>query len=1017
MKTKFSGILTLLLAFIVQITFAQQQIVSGTVIDESGLPLPGATVIIQGTSTGTSTDFDGNYSINVSSGQVLVFSYVGYAGQNITVGTSNTIDVQLAPDNELEEVVVVAFGTEKASNVTSAISVVKSESIEQVPVASMDQILQGQAAGLNIQTSSGQPGASGTIILRGRNSIQGNIEPLFIIDGVPVNEDNFRSINANDIESVSILKDASASALYGNRAAGGVIIVTTKTGKIGGGVNIQYRSLYGQSTVIDPNFKLMNSNQYLTYLRSRGRNSLTDVQIEALSTQTNTKWEDILMRTGQTLSHEVNITTGGEKSTSFSSLAYFEQEGISIRSKLKRFTFRNNTTTASANDKFNFSTNLTVGYSVNNGTSRPGTGQLDNAFINAYIGNPALNPYNPDGSLNLLGDGSTGFANSPIISLSTNTLNTNELEELKIVGKVAASLEVATNLTVGSSIGMDLEQTTLLNITDPNSLRGLNNDTNNPTAALIKGSQAESYDRTANFDVQTFITYKNLFNDKHDVEISAFTEYFKEHNRGFGFEAFGLDPKLPGVGAGFTSGSTTEGPEDSPLYNYIPTAFSNKFDGGLFSYFGLVKYDYDNKYGFQGSIRRDASSRFAKTNKWGTFWAVSAKWNIHNENFMDNNSFFNELKLRASYGTAGNDRAAARFGSFSLVGTTPGGNTNGSGQGYQGSTGYWITQIDNPDLKWETVTQANIGLDFSMWNRKISGTIDVYQKITEDLFLNQPLSTLSGFNSINANVGEMKNQGVELSLNYNVIENTDRRDLQWSVNGNIAYNKNEITKLIGDGLIETGRTALSEGDAFGSFYSVRWAGVNPADGSPLYLDLDGNITNVYSADNRVILDKTQDPKFVGGFGTTISYEGFTLNALFTYAIDQYRYNGSLAVVEDPTLVSISNQATSILREWQQPGDITDIPAPGFGSTRLLLTDRYIEDASFLRLRNVTFAYNVDRDVLEKTKLFTGLRIYLQAQNLFTWSKWRGFDPESNINSTFFEFPTPRTWTVGIDVNF
>ena len=1022
MKTKFSVILTLLLAFVVQLTFAQQQTVSGTVIDESGLPLPGATVLIQGTSTGASTDFDGIYSINVNSGQVLVFSYVGYANQSITVGTSNTIDVQLAPDNALEEVVVVAFGSEKASNVTSAISVVKSESIEQVPVASMDQILQGQAAGLNIQTSSGEPGASGTIILRGRNSIQGNIEPLFLIDGVAVNEDNFRSLNANDIESVSILKDASASALYGNAAAGGVIIVTTKTGKLGSGVKIQYRSLYGQSNVIDPGFKLMNSNQYLTYQRSRGFNSFTDVQIDALSTQTNTKWEDVLMRTGQTLSHEVNITTGGEKSTSFSSLSFFEQEGVVIRSKLKRFTFRNNTTTTSENDKFNFSTNLSIGYVVddlsgyNTRLGNPG-GQLDNPFINAYLGNPALNPYNPDGSLNLTGDGSTGFGNSPIISLNTAIINTDRTEEIKIVGKVEASLEVATNLTAGTFIGMDYEQQNILQITDPNSLRGLNNDTNNPTAALIKGSHDEAFDRTANFQFQTSLTYKNLFNDKHDFEASVFTVYFKEHNRGFGFEAFGLDPKLPGVGAGFTDGTTTEGDEDPLLYNYIPTAYSNKFDGGTFSYFGLVKYDYDSRYGFQASIRRDASSRFAKTNKWGTFWAVSAKWNIHNESFMADNTFFNELKLRASYGTTGNSRAAARFGSFSLVGTTSGGNTNGSGQGYQGTNGYWITQIDNPDLKWETVTQANIGLDFSMWNRKISGTIDVYEKITDDLFLNQPLSTLSGFSSINANVGQMKNQGVELSLRYNVIENNDRRDLQWSVNGNIAYNKNEITKLVGDGLIETGRTALSEGDPFGSFYAVRWAGVSPADGSPLYLDVDGDITNVYSADNRVIIDKTQDPKFVGGFGTNVSYKGFSLNALFTYALDQYRYNGSLALVEDPAFASFVNQSTAILREWQQPGDITDIPAPGFGSTRNLLSTRYLEDASFLRLRNVTLAYNIDRDVLEKTKLFTGLRIYAQVQNLFTWSKWRGFDPESNINSTFFEFPTPRTWTVGIDVNF
>lgn len=1016
MRTKFSGILTLFLALFVQILFAQQQTVSGTVTDDTGLPLPGATVSIKGTSKGITTDFDGKYSIKADNGQTLIFSYIGYKAKEVRVASS-TIDVQLESDNTLGEVVVVAYGSEKRSNVTSAISVVKSESIEQVPNASIDQILQGQAAGLNIQTSSGQPGDSGTILLRGRNSVQGNVEPLFIIDGVPVNEDNFRSLNANDIQNVSVLKDASASALYGNRAAGGVIIVTTKTGKKNSGTRIQYRSLYGQSSAIDPNFELMNSRQYLTYLRQRGFNNFSDTQISALSTQTNTKWEDILLRTGSTLSHEVNVTTGGEHTTSYTSLAYFEQEGITLRSNLKRFTLRNNTNVSSANNKFNLTTNLTMGYSVNDNPANAGSGSLNNPFINAYIGSPALNPYNADGSLDLTGNGTTGFANSPIVALNTATLNTAVQDELKIVGKVGASLEIAKNVTVGSSIGMDYEQINGLTITDPNSLRGLNNDTNNPTAAIIKGSHAENFTRNVSFNINSYVTYKNTFKDIHNLEVSAFTEYYKEHFDTYGFEAFGLDPKLPGVGAGFTAGNTTEGPNND-LYNYIPTAFSTTTNGGLFSYFAVGKYDYDNRYGLQASIRRDASSRFSKTNRWGTFWSVSGKWNIHNEKFMEDVEFLNELKLRASYGTTGNDRAAARFGGFNLIGTgNGGGNFNGSGQGYQGTNGYWLSQIANPDLKWETVTQANVGIDFAMMTNRLSGSLDFYQKTTDDLFLNRPISTISSVNSINANVGQMKNTGVELSLNYDIIRSNDSKGLNWSVNGNIAYNKNEITKLVGDGLIETTRTALSEGDPFGSFYSVRWAGVNPANGSPLYYDINGNITDTYSADDRVILDKTQDPKFVGGFGTNISYKGFALNALFSYAIDQYRYNGSLAVVEDPTLVSISNQATSILREWQQPGDITDIPSSAFGSTRLLLTDRYIEDASFLRLRNVTLSYTLDKDILGKTNLFSSIRMYVQGQNLLTWSKWRGFDPESNINSTFFEFPTPKTWTLGLDVNF
>jgi len=1016
MKTKFNGILTLLLAFVVQLTFAQEKTISGTVVDETNMPLPGATVVIKGTTTGASTDFDGKYSITANTGDKLIFSYVGYADQTVTIATESTIDMTMKIDSSLDEVVVVAYGSEKKSNVTSAISVVKAESIEQVPNASIDQILQGQAAGLNIQTSSGQPGASGTILLRGRNSINGNVEPLFIIDGVPVNEDNFRSINSNDIANISILKDASASALYGNRAAGGVIIVTTKTGKRNSGTKVQYRSLYGQSSRIEPGFDLMNSHQYLTYARKRGFNSFSDAEINARAAQTNTNWSDILMDTGDTMSHEVNITSGGERTTSYSSMSYFKQEGITLRSDLKRFTVRNNVSSSSENEKFKFNSNVTLGYSVSNDAGGTG-GSLDNTFINSYIGLPSLNPYNPDGSLNLTGDGSTGFQNSPVVSLNTATLNTSSEEELKIVGKIGASLEVIDNITVGGSVGMDYEHINFLNITTPGSLRGLNGDTNNPTAAIIKGSHAESYQRSAAFNVNSYVSYKNVFNDKHSLEVSAFTEYFKEHIATFGFEAFGLDPKLPGVGAGFTDGTVTEGPTTAPLHNYIPTTFSTQTNGGLFSYFGVAKYDYDSKYGIQASLRRDASSRFNKTNKWGTFWSASAKWNIHNENFMSGVDFVNELKLRVSYGTTGNDRAASRFGSFSLVGTSPGGNTNGGTQGYQGTNGYWTTQLDNPDLKWETTAQSNIGLDFSLMQRRLSGSIDAYSKKTTDLFLNQPISTLSGFNSISANVGEMTNKGLELSLSYDIIRNDNPRDLQWSINGNIAYNENKIDKLVGDGFIETGWTALSEGDSFGSFNVVRWAGVNPANGAPLYLDLDGNITETYTEDNRVLSDKTQDPKYLGGFGTNVSYKGFSLNTLFTYALEQYRINGSLGVVEDPSLASFANQSTSVLREWENPGDVTDIPHNSYGSTRNLRTDRYLEDASFLRLRNVTLAYDLDKDFLKRTNFITGVRIYAQGQNLLTFTKWRGFDPESNLSSTFFEFPTPKTWTLGVDINF
>jgi TonB-linked SusC/RagA family outer membrane protein len=1028
MKLKLTWFMTLFMAFVMQFSFAQEKTLTGTVTSATdGLPLPGVNVIVKGTTRGVQTDFDGNYSIKASVGETLVFSFVSMTRAEVKVGTSNTINLSMQEDiASLDEVVVVAYGTEKASNVTSAIETVKSEDIEQVPNASLDQILQGQAAGLNIQTSSGQPGASGTVILRGRNSINGNVEPLFIIDGVPVDEDNFRSLNSNDVANVSVLKDASASALYGNRGAGGVIIVTTKTGRKGSGVKVAYRTQYGKSTYNDPGFEVMNASQNLNFQRDNGvgrGNGLSDAAINALAAQANTDWREIFFRKGTTNSHEVNITTGGENTTSYNSIAYFEQEGITARSKLQRFTFRSNVNT-SLNDKLDFTSNITINYSKSNIAEAAGSGSLDNPFLAPYLALPFVSPYNPNGSLNINGTPYTtangtntnGFLNTPFLTLNTNALNSEDENEMKIVGRIGANLEVAKNLTVGTSVGLDYQHVEYQNIVRPESLRG---EITPSAEALIKGSHFQGYQRNAAFIVNANANYNNVFNEVHDFDITVGTEYNKSHFINSSFIGYGLDPKLVGSGSAITDGSVAEYPEDTnnngvddadeAVYNYVPGLAASSFDDGLFSYYAVGKYDYDSRYGLQASVRRDAAARFSDTNKWGTFWSVSGKWNIHNEEFFDRNGVINELKLRASYGVAGNQNVTGAFNALSLY--------NIDATSYNGSVGYNLAQIDNPDLKWEETSQFNIGLDFSLMDYALTGTIDVYKKETTDLFIGKPLSLLSSNTTIQANLGSLENSGVELGLDYQILDG----DFKWKVNGNIAYNKNEITSLGNDYDPENpipngGGTVLAEGEAIGTFHRVRWAGVNPANGNPLWFDADGNLTDVYNVSNRVLLDKTQDPSFVGGFGTNMSYKGFSLNALFTYAADQWRLNGSYAIIEDTSLAGFANMSTAMLRVWQQPGDVTDIPAFGFDDRGQAGT-RYLEDASFLRLRNISLAYTLDKELLEKTKLFTSVRVYVQGQNLLTFTKWRGFDPESNISSTFFEYPTPKTVTIGFDLEF
>lgn len=1014
------------MALVIQISFAQEKSVSGSVTSANdGFPLAGVNVIVKGTTRGVQTDFDGKFTIKASANETLVFSFVGMKTAEKTVGATSTINVQMNEDaSSLDEIVIVAYGTEKASNVTSAIQTVKAESIEQVPNASLDQILQGQAAGLNIQTSSGQPGASGTVLLRGRNSINGNTEPLFIIDGVPVDEDNFRSLNANDITNVSVLKDASASALYGNRGAGGVIIVTTKTGKKGGGVKVAYRTQYGKSTYNDPGFDVMNSYEVLNYQRANNIGlgaGKSDEYIAALSKASNTDWRTIFFRKGTTNSHEVNITTGSDNTTSYNSIGYFEQQGVTSRSNLQRFTFRSNVTT-NLNDRLDVFSNITINFSKNNlpQGALAGGGDLDNPFLAPYVALPFFSPFNPNGSLNINGTpysrgevdengvstgtaNINGFLNTPYLTLNTNSLNTEDENELKIVGRVGGNLEIVKNVSLGSSIGMDYQSIEYQNIVRPESIRG---DITPDQNALIKGSHFQGYQRNASFIANTNANYSNVFNEVHDFDFTVGLEYNKSHYINSSFVGYGLDPKLVGSGSAITDGTVTEGPDDAQYY--IPAVGAQSFDDGLFSYYAVTKYDYDNRYGIQASVRRDAAARFSSTNRWGTFWSVSGKWNIHNEAFFNKDGAVNELKLRASYGVAGNQRVGGGFNSLSLY---------NSGNGYNGSIGYSLGQIGNPDLKWEETAQFNVGLDFSLLKYKLTGTVDVYSKETTDLFIGKPLSLLSGTTSIQANLGSLTNKGVEVSLNYRIIDN----QFKWTVNGNFAYNKNEITNL-GDTYTRPipngGGTALAVGYPIGTFYSVRNAGVNPADGSLLFLDVDGNITNVYSTTNRVLLDKTQDPKYVGGFGTDISYKGFALNALFTFAADQWRQNGSYGLIEDTSLAGFLNMSTAVLRAWQQPGDVTDIPAYSASSLRVSApTDRYLEDASFLRLRNVSLSYSLNKELLEKTKLFTNVRLYVQGQNLLTFTKWRGFDPESNISSTFFEYPTPKTVTVGFDVEF
>lgn len=1023
------------MAFVMQLSFAQEKTVTGTVTSATdGLPLPGVSVIVKGTSRGVQTDFDGNYSIKASTGETLVFSFVGMKTSEKKVGQSSTLNLAMAEDlAELETVVITGYaGATNSSKITSALATVDAESIEQVPISSVDQMLQGQAAGVNVSTGSGQPGQSATIIIRGRNSLNGDTEPLFIIDGVPVDQDNFRSLNQNDIASMSVLKDAAATAIYGNRGAGGVILITTKTGKKGSGIKVQYRSLYGVSEVPSPRFDVMNASQFLTFQRdmlpgTQLGDSLSDETIAAIAAQSNTKWADILLRQGKTTSHEFSVTTGGENSSSFSSINYFKQEGTTLGSDLKRFSFRNNFNANSADNKLNFSTTLTANYSVSdfvvdairgNNTG----GQLDNPFIVPYIGMPFLSPYNPDGSINIWGTGPTntggsgaylangqinyddvdGFLNTPFIALNTAALGTDQESEVKIVGRIAADYNFAKNLTVGTSFGIDYTNRERLFINPPGSIRSFRTPTD---ASEFKGTQFESFYRDANFITNVFVRYDNNITEKLNLNAAVFAEYNYANTQIASLQAYGLNPALPGSGAGFTDGNTTEG-ANGDEYNYVPAVGSSESELALASIFATMDLDYDNRFGLSASIRNDATSRFVE-NRDGIFWSVSGRWNLDNEAFMENVDWLSTLKLRASYGVVGNQGVGTRY---------QGSQTVAAGSGYQLGNSYQLGTLIDPAIQWETSNQFNVGLSFGFWQNRLSGELDFYDYLTTDLFAGKLLSTAgTGSSAVTTNVADMSNKGIDLQISYDLLRKSDTNDWSITLNANGNYNKNLVESLPGE---FTGTTLrIAEGYSANTWYRVRWAGVNPANGEPLYLDADGNLTNLYDPNNRVYLDKNFDPTYTGGFGADISYKGFALNALFSFQADRWKNNSSLALIEDSSLGSILNLSTSMLNAWTTPGQITDVPSLSYGGLRAAAGDRYLEDASFLRLRNISLSYNVDKKVLEQTNVFTGIRVFVQGTNLMTWTKFRGFDPEGTVASTFFEYPVARTISLGFDLTF
>lgn len=970
---------------------AQDRVVTGKVTgSDDGLPLPTVSVFLKGTTNGIPTDLEGNYRLTIpSSGGTLVFRYLGYITQEVEIGDKTIINVVLVPDTQtLGEVVVTGYGEYDKKKFAGSASQVTSESVKDVPMSNFEQILQGQASGLLVQSSSGQPGSAAAITIRGVNSISSGTTPLFVVDGVPVSSSQFASMNPNDFESTSILKDASATAMYGSRGANGVVVITTKKGKPGQpSFTYSYQYGWNQQLTRDDFLPVMNGRQKVDFELLTGGSGLSGLPAEELDRLRNidTDWVQEIFRVGHLQQHEITASGGNENTTFYISGNYFTQEGHVINTGLDRYTLRANVKNQSGN--FDFGTNFSLGYTEQQ-TTLEGNAFIGSPLNAIYWANPYETPYDADGNYTEIRTGQPNAVHELLENPRTNN-------SVRVVANVNMGYDFPfmPGLSARTNWGVDFRDAEGRAFTDPSTYSGQQSTGN-------QGSLSRSNSRTASFVGTTSLNYERVFKNDHELNVGLYQEINYTDFNSFNFTGFGIVGRLENENS-ITAGTNSNG--------FIPTVGGNGVKSSLASFFMLADYGMKDKYFLSASVRRDGSSRFGENNKFATFYSVGGSWIMSDEDFLSSVGFIENLKLRASFGTAGNQNIGD-FGYIALVNTF-------TGNPYDGLPGKTLANVPNPNLKWESKQSFNIGVDFDLFSNKVSGSVDYFIDDTKDLLMNTQLSRTTGFASQTQNVGQIRNSGIELSIK---TTNFRTGDFTWETSANFSYIKNEVVKLAEGQDIISGTTIIREGEPINSTYVVPYVGVNPANGDALYLDIDGNITNQYDPDDRRVGKPRQAPYF-GGFTNTFRYKGFTFSAFFNWVYGNEVYNNEATNIENPTYF-VDGMAASLLNAWKTPGQITDVPRiqtiNGLTTSPYQTnTTRYIEDGSYLRLRNVTFSYNLPSEMVQRWGM-KNVRIYVQGQNLWTATKFTGTDPET-ANGSFVGavYPALRTYTVGLNVGF
>ena len=959
--------------------FAQNFVVKGTVVShEDNEPLIGVTILQEGTTNGVVTDIDGNYSFEVkgASNATLVFSYIGYASQSHKVNASTgVLNVSLKSDAEMiDEVVVVAYGVRKKGTIAGSVSTVKSEKLENVPTASFDQALQGQTPGLTVISNSGEPSKAATFQIRGTNSINSGTTPLFILDGVPIESSSFNAISPSDIESISVLKDASSTSIYGARAANGVVVITTKRGRKTDGAKVTFRGQWGFSQLAGNNWDLMNTAERIKYEKEIGLDLGEDYYNKIKNIDVN--WMDaVYNNNAPSQNYDLSVNGATDKTNYYVSGSFFDQDGITVGSSFRRYNLRANVENR-AKEWLKLGTSTLLAYEDVE-QAEDGEYALYAPISASHFMLPYWNPYNEDGSLASQNDGEwKGTGQNPIEWMQNNPV---KHKTYKVISSLFAEVTPIENLTIRSQFGIDYSHATSFMQSFPSYI--INNESGTAGRASSDGLTL-TVTNTAN--------YRFNLNDTHDFNFMIGQEGVNYH-----YETFQ---------------AVTEGQKNDALTNMASGSFAsswsdNTSDYGFLSFFGRGEYNYKNKYYADFSVRADASSRFGEGNRWAGFWSVGLMWDMRREDFFKQYDWLTNAQLTFSTGTSGNS-SIPNYEHLALV-------TGGSN--YMGETGISPNQRGNEDLTWEKLWTTNIGLRLGFFNR-LNLTAEFYNKLTTDMLMQVPVSYADGgYGAYWDNVGAMVNRGVELSLDVDVIKT---KNFTWNVFANASYNKNKLTELYNgiDEYVDSNVTMYSVGHNVAGFYMVRYAGVNPANGDALWYTKDGKITNEFSEEDRVLIEgKSFVAPWQGGFGTNLSWKGLMLSAQFSWMADRWVYNNDRLMDESNGLYTSYNQSKRLLYDrWKKPGDITDIPRHGVTPQ---FDTHYLENASFLRLKNLMLSYNIPGKALAKTRFFDGARVFVQGQNLLTFTGFTGIDPEVSANIYRAQYPMTRQFTLGVELNF